>query len=670
MTSRTGCCSRITNYTTRKYDLSGVTQWKSDYFQGMPTAYSDTVSTCVCASVGAFAATYSNGSSGIGATLTATSNIRFQCDSYTPALNDSVLYKDDTTPAYNGIYTLTTIGSGSVPWVLTRRSDCNQTSNIVAPMIVSVLHGTTNHGQQFALSTTGTVTVGTTPIVWKNGTFFGTANKIASAQAVDASRVYVGGSQCKDSTGHTWSVVCFDIDTGQKLWDYDIGGDCRKILIDPSGNVVCMVDIGSANYQLTSSPSTCYTQNFIVLSPTGTLVASTSFTQVSSPVRGGATSIRTLDFCINEDGDYHVLGILAASAVAPYNHYAYTHIYEWMSPQTSSPTLREFADPLLPISINRIGGRDYIGGDSGLFTPVYGLPPSSLRRTKSQQACPQATTDYDFRFPDVLYSNSTTVLTNVATIAATGTTQGTAAALTAGKNYLAVTGTAGAGMRLPTGSAGDVVAFDRSVSGGATFVNYYVYPPTGGTLNGNAAITSFKCCLGDLWICVSAGSWWNSHNNNQSTTNYNELCVWAVQSLAIDSSGDARIVRGRATNQEVSITSAGVPVYHHPILNTYPFQQWTCLDSSDNSYSVGFRSSSPASVIARDSTGAFLWGHKHSGACEIIPFNGLINYPSGYCPIQMDPDGTAVIVSGFDDSNGTQGPNSVVNDLNFVSDPG
>src|SRR6266478_5289251 len=69
------------------------------------------------------ASTYNNGTAGVGATLTASSNGAFPAvDGYTAALNDALAVNGQATASQNGLYTLTTVGDGSNPWVLTRRS--------------------------------------------------------------------------------------------------------------------------------------------------------------------------------------------------------------------------------------------------------------------------------------------------------------------------------------------------------------------------------------------------------------------------------------------------------------------------------------------------------------------------------------------------------------------
>lgn len=88
-------------------------------------------------------ATYVNGVAGVGATLTnAGANAAFQTDGQTPPVNSIILVKNQTTPAQNGIYDLTTAGDGATPWVLTRVNYFDSSATIQAGDIVIVLNGT------------------------------------------------------------------------------------------------------------------------------------------------------------------------------------------------------------------------------------------------------------------------------------------------------------------------------------------------------------------------------------------------------------------------------------------------------------------------------------------------------------------------------------------------
>ena len=81
----------------------------------------DVKSACLYATTAALpAVTYANGSSGVGATLTANANAALSVDGASPSVDDRILVKDQAAQAQNGIYTVTATGSGSAVFVLTR----------------------------------------------------------------------------------------------------------------------------------------------------------------------------------------------------------------------------------------------------------------------------------------------------------------------------------------------------------------------------------------------------------------------------------------------------------------------------------------------------------------------------------------------------------------------
>jgi len=118
------------------------------------------------------AATYANGTLGVGATLTANANGAFpDQDGVAIPLNGRVLVKNEAAPANNGIYTLTTVGSAGAPWVLTRAVDFDVVAemtvvaNALHAVSVYVTGGATLARRQFYLSATVT-TVGTTAVTF------------------------------------------------------------------------------------------------------------------------------------------------------------------------------------------------------------------------------------------------------------------------------------------------------------------------------------------------------------------------------------------------------------------------------------------------------------------------------------------------------------------------
>ena len=65
-------------------------------------------------------ATYSNGTAGVGATLTASSNGALSIDGVSPVVNDRILVKDQTDAKQNGIYIVTTVGDGSTAFCINK----------------------------------------------------------------------------------------------------------------------------------------------------------------------------------------------------------------------------------------------------------------------------------------------------------------------------------------------------------------------------------------------------------------------------------------------------------------------------------------------------------------------------------------------------------------------
>jgi hypothetical protein len=138
------------------------------------SAYTTTVLAATTAALPAN--TYSNGASGVGATLTATANGAFPAqDGITLVQGNRLLVKNEATGANNGVYTLTTVGTAGTPWVLTRATDLDTTAEltVVAGVLfavsVFVANGSTQAQKEYYLSATVT-TVGTTAVTWVDTT--------------------------------------------------------------------------------------------------------------------------------------------------------------------------------------------------------------------------------------------------------------------------------------------------------------------------------------------------------------------------------------------------------------------------------------------------------------------------------------------------------------------
>jgi hypothetical protein len=122
--------------------------------------------------VGNLNATYNNGSSGVGATLTnAGTQAALTIDGVLTTVGMRVLIYNQTAQAQNGVYTVTTVGTVSTNWVLTRATDAN-TYGIRDPNALGfndaffVQAGSTGAGETYVCTTTGVITFGTTAITF------------------------------------------------------------------------------------------------------------------------------------------------------------------------------------------------------------------------------------------------------------------------------------------------------------------------------------------------------------------------------------------------------------------------------------------------------------------------------------------------------------------------
>ena len=100
----------------------------------------------------------------VGANITVASAAPNTLDGVTLALNDRILVKDQSTPAQNGIYYVSTLGTGA-NGVWTRSTDADVAGDIDGAT-VAVGEGTINGGKRFQTPFKTTDTVGTTAMYW------------------------------------------------------------------------------------------------------------------------------------------------------------------------------------------------------------------------------------------------------------------------------------------------------------------------------------------------------------------------------------------------------------------------------------------------------------------------------------------------------------------------
>jgi hypothetical protein len=178
-------------------------------------------------STGTLNSTYNNGVAGVGATLTnAGVQAAFSIDGTSPPINSRILIKNQSSPAENGIYTLTTVGTGASNWVLTRATDFNTPATMVPGSFIIVNNGTVNANSAW-IETAAITVVGTDPVVWSQfGTLgvqsvTGTAGRITSTggmnPVIDIDPLYVGQASITTlgviTTG-TWDASVISLQFG------------------------------------------------------------------------------------------------------------------------------------------------------------------------------------------------------------------------------------------------------------------------------------------------------------------------------------------------------------------------------------------------------------------------------------------------------------------------
>jgi hypothetical protein len=146
----------------------------------------------VAMTTGALAAcAYDNGTAGVGATLTedAANGALEAQDGVTLTLNQRLLVKDQADTFENGVYQLSTVGTGAAKWVLTRVTDMDSTGEI-ASVFVFVSGGTTGADTGWVCTSEPEATVlGTSAITFAQ---FSAAGQITAGTGLSKSGNTIG----------------------------------------------------------------------------------------------------------------------------------------------------------------------------------------------------------------------------------------------------------------------------------------------------------------------------------------------------------------------------------------------------------------------------------------------------------------------------------------------
>jgi hypothetical protein len=159
---------------------------------------------CRLATTTALAAnTYNNGSSGVGATLTANANGALSIDGVAVATSNRVLIKNEVTQANNGVYTVTQTGSAGAPYILTRATDFDSSGTgvdqIDAGDFFLITAGSTLANTSWVQQTPLPITVGTTAIVF---------------QQFGAPLTYTAGTGLNETPAYTFNIATTGVTSG------------------------------------------------------------------------------------------------------------------------------------------------------------------------------------------------------------------------------------------------------------------------------------------------------------------------------------------------------------------------------------------------------------------------------------------------------------------------
>jgi hypothetical protein len=171
--------------------------------------------------------TYNNGTSGVGATLTATANGALSVDSTLTVVTERILVKNEVAGANNGVYTVTQVGSAGTPYILTRATDFDSVGTGVDQIdegdFFLVTNGVANLNTAWVQQTAPPITIGTTALVF---------------QQFSAPITYTAGTGLNESPTYTFNIA----NTGVTATTYGSASQVPVFAVNAQGQLTTVTN--------------------------------------------------------------------------------------------------------------------------------------------------------------------------------------------------------------------------------------------------------------------------------------------------------------------------------------------------------------------------------------------------------------------------------------------
>lgn len=290
--------------------------------------------------------TYNNGTSGVGATLTADANGALSVDSVAVATGNRILVKNEATGANNGVYTVTQTGSAGTPYILTRATDFDSAGTgvdqIDAGDFFLITAGTTLANTSWVQQTPLPITVGTTAIVF---------------QQFGAPITYSAGTGLSESPAYTFNIANTAVTSGS----YGSSSSVATFSVNAQGQLTAAATtaIAIANTQV-SGLGTMSTQNANSVAITGGAIDDATVGATTATTVRGTTVTATTQF------DGPGTGLTGTAASLSIGGSAATATTATNATNVATTATSTNADFFIPFVAASTTGNQALGVDAGI----------------------------------------------------------------------------------------------------------------------------------------------------------------------------------------------------------------------------------------------------------------------------------------------------------------